>query len=94
MHYGYEVKDDDDDCGDIIPKVVANVMPENFPMPCKCVKLQGRQFAHVENMDCYVANTATVRLTLAKTHMVLYSDKFIFWNMKDFFQIYDFKDRL
>ena len=35
-------------------------------------------FAHAENMDYTVANTATARLMLAKTHMVFYSgDEFI-----------------
>ena len=38
LRYGYEVEDEDDDCEDTISKVVADVMPEDFLMPCKCVK--------------------------------------------------------
>ena len=38
LHYGYEIEDEDDDCGEIVPKVISSVMPEDFPMPCRCGK--------------------------------------------------------
>lgn len=40
LQYGYELdKDDDDEHDDgIIPRTVDKVLPENFPLPCRCVK--------------------------------------------------------
>ena len=38
LNYGYEIEDDEDDYDAIIPKIVTDVLPDDFPMPCKCVK--------------------------------------------------------
>ena len=76
MRYGYEVEDEDDDCEDTISKVVADVMPEDFLMPCKCVKCARENVCSCRKHGLHC--TATARLILAKTHMVFYSgDEFI-----------------
>ena len=36
LQYRYEIDEDDDD--EIVPKIVDQVLPEDFPMPCKCGK--------------------------------------------------------
>ena len=38
LNFGYEMEEEDVDCEDIFPQIVADVLPEDFPMPCKCVK--------------------------------------------------------
>ena len=38
LNYGYEVEDDEDDYDEIIPKIVMKVLPEEFPLPCRCLK--------------------------------------------------------
>ena len=37
LQYGYKVNKDDED--EIVPTVANHVLPEDFPMPCKCGKV-------------------------------------------------------
>ena len=36
LQYGYKIDEDDDD--ETVPMIVHHVLPEDFPMPCKCGK--------------------------------------------------------
>lgn len=40
LQYGYKLDDDyeDDDDNGIIPLMAAKVLPEDFPLPCRCTK--------------------------------------------------------
>ena len=37
LQYGNDF-DEDDDVDEIVPTIVDHVLPEDFPMPCKCGK--------------------------------------------------------
>ena len=36
LQYSYEIDEDDDD--EIVPTIVDHILPEDFPMSCKCGK--------------------------------------------------------
>ena len=38
LQYGYQLYENDDDEDELVPQVIAKVLPEDFPLPCKCVK--------------------------------------------------------
>lgn len=52
LNYGYECNDDDED--EIVPKIINNALPEDFPMPCNCGKCARENVCscRINNLKC------------------------------------------
>ena len=52
LEYGYELDSDDDEV--IKPKIVQSILPDNFPIPCKCGKCAKANLClcRVNNIQC------------------------------------------
>ena len=64
LQYGYEVNEDDED--EIVLTVVNHVLPEDFPMPCKCGKCARENVCSCRINDLNAVNAVVVSQTHAK----------------------------